>query len=648
MKRENMRSKVFTRRVLMLAGGKLVLAGLLGGRLYQLQVLESDRYATLAEENRISMRLLAPPRGRILDRHGEPLAFNRLNYRALLVAEQTADIGATLETFSQLVPLSEAERARIEREARRRRRFVPVLVREHLEWDDMAKIEVNAPDLPGIVIDVGPTRVYPHGEDVAHVVGYVGPPAESDLTGEDPLLELPGIRIGRAGYERTQDLALRGRAGSQQLEVNAVGRVIRELSRHEGTPGQDIQLTLDLGLQQAAIERLGDDSAAAVVLDARNGEVLALATTPSFDPNLFVTGLSADQWRAWSQNRRAPLRNKATAGLYSPGSTFKMLVGLAALEANVTTPNERISCPGHMELGDQRFHCWKRAGHGAVNLREAIKSSCDVYFYEIARRVGIDRIAAISRRFGLGVDPEIELPGARSGLIPTRDWKQRVHRVPWQVGETLVHGIGQGFTLTSPLQLAVMTARLATGRAVKPHLTRTVGGVLRQGHRAEDWPGLGIAERHLRAMREAMWAVVNEQGGTAYSSRFREDGATMAGKTGTTQVRRISMAERERGLRRQQDLPWEWRDHALFVCYAPTDRPVYACAVVVEHGGGGSAVAAPIARDILLEALERRPLEQPTHSPPDALVAMAGPLGSRANEESALPVPPIPPDSEPP
>lgn len=621
MRRETSARTRFVRRSLLLGGAQLGLLAVLGGRLYQLQVVEADRYVTLAEENRISLRLVAAPRGRLLDRNGTALAGNRENFRALLVAEQSPDIAATLATFSALVPLSEAERARIERDTRRNRRFVPVAVREFLSWDDMARIEVNAPDLPGILVDRGQTRLYPFGEELAHVLGYVAPPAEADLQADDdPMLSLPGIRIGRAGIERVHDRVLRGRAGAVQLEVNAVGRVIRELSRQEGTPGQDVTLTIDEPLQRFAMQRIAAESAAAVVMDARNGELLALASSPSFDPAVFNSGVSQAQWQAWMANRRKPLNNKVISGLYAPGSTFKMVVGMAALEAGVIGPNERVVCIGYVELGDTRFHCWKKEGHGGVDLRQALKVSCDCYFYEVARRVGIDRIAAMANRFGLGVDLGIELPGGRTGLVPTRAWRlAQSGGIPWQQGDTLVHGIGQGFTQVTPLQLATMTARLATGRQVKPHLTRAIGGTVQRGDRPEHWPAIGVSERNLRMVREAMAAVVNEQGGTAYASRLPER-QMMAGKTGTTQVRRISMADRERGVR-QESLPWEYRHHALFVCYAPVENPVYACAVLIEHGIGGAMTAAPAARDIMVEALARDPARRtpppgPAPAPP--------------------------------
>lgn len=618
MKREGRRTGVFTRRALLLGAAQMGTLGLLATKLYHVQVLDGAKYTTLAETNRISARLIAPPRGRLLDRNGLTVAGNRQNWRALLISEQTEDVGGTLDAFSRLVPLADHERARIERDVRRHRRFIPVTVREFLTWEEMARIEVNAPDLPGIMVDVGTTREYPQGQLLAHVVGYVAPPSESDM-GDDPMLALPGIRVGRAGLERHHDLPLRGRAGAVQLEVNAVGRVIRELTRQEGQPGQDITLTIDATLQRQVIERLGDESASAVVMDARNGEVLAMATNPSFDPSLFNSGVSQKQWEQWTSNRRAPLINKAAAGLYAPGSTFKMVVALAGLEARAVNRAEGINCPGYLDLGDTRFHCWKKGGHGVMDLHAGLKNSCDVFFYEVARRTGIDRIATMANRFGLGVKLDIELPNVRRGFVPTRAWRIGQGK-PWNIGDTIVHGIGQGFLQLTPLSLATMTARLATGRDVHPHLTHAIGGVTGRGARAGDWPLLGIPERDLDAVREGMFAVVNEQGGTAPAAKLDPSAfpsVQLAGKTGSSQVRRVSREARERGFK-SETLPWEMRPHALFVAFAPYDAPRYALSVVVEHGNAGAAAAAPIARGIMEDVLGRDPQLRPA-APPQRL-----------------------------
>jgi len=609
MLRDAERQKLFNRRMALLAGGKLAFLSALVGRMYYLQVLESERYRTLADENRINLRLLPPPRGRIVDRYGEPLAVNERNFRVLVTPEQAGDLEATLDTIGKIVPIGEDARRRILREARRRRSFVPLTVRENLEWEDVARIEVNAPDLPGVMIDVGQARRYLYPGETAHVLGYVAAVSERELTG-DPLLELPGFRIGKSGIEKVHDLALRGTGGSSQVEVNAFGRVIRELARKEGQPGGEVRLTVDLELQRFIANRLGEESASVVVLDAHSGEVLALVSTPAYDSNAFNRGLSGEEWRRLSRDPYTPLVNKAIAGQYPPGSVFKIAVALAALERGVITPAQRIFCPGYYTLGDARFHCWRKHGHGWVDLHTGISRSCDVYFYELARRLGVDRISQMANRLGLGGVHDLDLPGERAGLMPTRKWKLDATGVPWQGGETLIFGIGQGYILTTPLQLAVMTARLVNGGfAVIPRLTREVrvgfSEAVERREPAEPFKSLGLNPLHVEWVRAATDAVVNEPGGTAYTARIAKRGFEMGGKTGTSQVRRISKAERDQGLRKNHEIPWRERDHALFVGYAPVAAPRYVVSVVVEHGGGGGAVAAPIARDILLMTQER-------------------------------------------
>ena len=606
MYKDSSRFKSFSRRVAFLGGGKVLLLSLLAGRMYQLQVIESDKYKTLADENRINLRLLPPPRGTIVDRYGRALAVNQENYRVTLVAEQVNDINTMLDTLSGIISLEDYERHRILREVRRRRGFVPVTVRENLDWRDVSRIEVNAPDLPGLSIEVGQSRQYPFAEDFAHVLGYVSAVSEKEVTG-DPLLELPGFKVGKNGVERVFDLNLRGKAGNTQVEVNAVGRVIRELSRQEGQPGVDLRLTIDRDLQKLAADRLKEEkSASAVILDIHNGDVLALSSVPGFDPNEFVTGLSSKTWRRLINDPYAPLTNKAISGLYAPGSTFKMVVALAALEARIVAPDHRVFCRGHTQLGNARFHCWKRHGHGWQDMYDAHQNSCDVYFYDIAKRIGIDRIAAMATRFGLGTKTGIELPSEKGGVIPTRAWKKALIGTAWQQGETLISGIGQGFILTTPLQLAVMTARIANGgKAVLPRLIRAAEV---DGKEEEPvFKDLGISKRSLDVVREGMNRVTNVQQGTAYRARISEEGMEMSGKTGTAQVRRISKAERDTQVLKNHERPWRERDHALFVGYAPSDNPRYAVSVIVEHGGGGSKVAAPMARDLLLATQKRDP-----------------------------------------
>ncbi len=620
------RQRMFSRRAAIMTGGKFALLSALIGRMYYLQVIEADRFKMLADENRINLRLLAPSRGLIIDRFGVPLAINQQNYQVLVKAENTPDIGESLDRLARLIPISPEERARILDEVKRKRKFVPILVREFLEWNDVARIEVNAPDLPGVLIEVGDRRFYPEGEVASHILGYVGSPAAKHQTG-DPLLELPGFRIGRSGVERTFDLALRGRAGSSQLEVNALGRVIRELGRRDGQTGQTVVLTIDSVLQRSAMTALGELTGSVVVLDANTGATMVQASTPSFDPNNFTDGLSETEWRTLADDERAPLRNKAIAGEYAPGSTFKMMVALAALKAGVITPSTSFFCSGSLTLGDGKFHCWKRQGHGHTDMGKGLAQSCDVYFYEVSRRVGIDRIAEMATRFGLGQSLDLDLPGSRPGLIPTRAWKSAVIGQRWSMGETLVSAIGQGFVLTTPLQLATMAARIANGgKAITPYIARDVMVEDSLGGRAEAaLPDIGVDQDHLELMRKAMIRVSNTRRGTAYRARIMVPGLSIAGKTGTSQVRRITRAERASGILKNSQLPWKRRDHALFVGFAPIEAPRYAVAVVVEHGGGGSTVAAPIARDIMIETLKRDPASQA----PGADVAGARPAGKK-------------------
>ena len=602
IERDTDRSRSFGRRTALIGGIKLGMLSALVGRMYQLQVVEGERFKTLAEDNRINMRLLAPSRGQIVDRFGVPLAVNEQNFRVLMVPEGIKDVPATLKQLSTMFTLGEADFRRVLREIERRRAFVPVMVRENLTWDEVSIVEVNAPDLPGISIEVGELRVYPHADILAHIIGYVGAVSESELTG-DPVLALPGFRIGKSGIEKQHDLALRGKAGVSNIEVNAVGRVIRELSREEGKQGRQVALTLDLDLQRFAHERLSaEKSAAAVIMDVHTGSVYALASTPSFDPNVFSKGIPADLWDELLNEPTSPLSNKAIAGQYPPGSTYKMVTGLAALESGAIGLNHRVNCPGYTRLGNFTFHCWKKGGHGTVGLVEALAQSCDCFFYDVGKRAGIDRIAQTAKKMGIGAKLGFDIPGERPGLAPTQDWKRARLGEVWHQGETLVNSIGQGYTLATPLQLAVMTARLVNGGfAVAPHITKDISGAERE---RTQWPSLGIPKQFLDAMLTGMKAVTAH--GTAARSQIAQAGFEMGGKTGTSQVRRISASDRERGVK-QESLPWRYRHHALFVGYAPLVSPRYACSVIVEHGIGGSLAAAPIARDLLWETQKRDP-----------------------------------------
>ncbi|MGF1627135.1 MAG: penicillin-binding protein 2 [Alphaproteobacteria bacterium] len=599
-RRDEERLRGFTRRALVLGGTQVGLFGLLGARMYDLQVLQADTYALLAEDNRVNMRLIPPPRGEIFDRIGEPVAINELNYRVQIVPEQAGEVADLLHRLAAIVPLTPDQIERILDDVGRRRSFLPVVVAENLNWTQVASIELNAPDLPGVSIDFGYRRIYPAGLALGHLTGYVAPPREEDLNG-DPLLELPDFRMGRNGLERRYDEDLRGRAGVSQVEVNALGRVIRELSREEGQPGRDLRLTVDTVLQANTAALFGEESGSAIVMDVHSGDVLAMVSTPGYDPNAFIGGISTTAWNDLVNNPRAPLRDKSIAGTYSPGSTFKMVVALAALDAGIIDSQTEVYCPGFLDYGPNRFHCWKRFGHGKMDLTRAIEQSCDVYFYQTAVELGIDRLSAYAHRYGLGEITGIDLVGERAGLIPTKGWKESTLGNPWMPGDTINAGIGQGYVNCTPLQLAVMTARLVNGGfAVTPRLTRP-----REGEPVVVAPRMDVPDIWLEWLRQAMSMVVNSPTGTAYANRIEDERFAMGGKSGTSQVRRISTAERATGVLSNEERPWQHRDHALFVAFAPVHAPRFVCSVVVEHGGGGSSKAAPIARAALIDVQRR-------------------------------------------
>jgi penicillin-binding protein 2 len=621
------RYKAFTRRAALLGGMQGLLMSVLAGRLYYLQVIRADDYRTMADDNRISMRLLPPKRGRILDRQAVELANNQQNFRILFVPEHAKEgIAETLDALSRLVEIDEYDRRRIEREIRRNRKFMPVTVLENLAWEEFSRVNVHLPDLPGIQPDVGESRSYPLGGAFAHLVGYVGVVSEKELTGE-PLLELPGFRIGKSGVERARESVLRGTAGNSQIEVNALGRVIKQLNRVDGDPGEDVVLTIDAELQMMVMDRLGEESGSVVVMDVHTGDVISMVSTPGFDPNSFNLGIDHNEWKELLADPRKPLINKPLRGQYPPGSTFKMIVALAALEAGVITEDFQTFCTGKVKLGNHTFHCWKKHGHGLQDLVSAIEHSCDVYFYEIARKTGINRIAAMAERFGLGEPTGIGVGGERSGLVPTKEWKLATIGEPWQGGETLNVGIGQGHLLTTPLQLAMMTAQLANGgKRVRPRLMYSPVAEEPANAKSGDKPAakneenksLGLSEHALSLVLEGMKRVTNSPTGTAFKARIKESTMAMAGKSGTAQVRRISKYERDTRVLKNKERLWKERDHALFVAYAPVETPRYAIAVVVEHGGGGSSVAAPIARDVLTATQNR----DPARTPPTGTVAV--------------------------
>jgi penicillin-binding protein 2 len=599
-KKDKSRYATFSRRSLAVGGGMALVFAVLGGRLYQLQIRDGDEYMTEAEDNRINERLLSPPRGRIFDRFGVELANNRRNYRVLLVAEQATDgVPEALDTIGKVIQLTDVQKKRVMTELAQNKKFVPVPVVENLTWEEFSRINLHLPYLPGVQPDVSETRDYPYGPEMVHVLGYVASVSEQELAhDDDPLMSLPGMRIGKRG---------------SRVEVNAYGRVIRELGKDPGVPGQDVWLSLDGELQRFADQRLSGESAACVVMDAANGDILALSSTPGFDPNWFNVGVTGPQWRELATSDYKPLLNKAIAGTYPPGSTFKTAMALAAVDNGMD--DLVVDCTGSIRLGDHTFYCdaWRIGGHGHVNLTRGIQVSCDICFYEVARRLGIDKMAEAAHALGLGSPTGIELPGELGGLIPTRAWKMARFGVPWQQGETLVNGIGQGYVLATPIQLCTLAARLATGKAVSPRLTHQVGAALQSHPLAASLP---FSDKAFAMVRQGMGMAVNVPGGTAYGSRILQPGFEMAGKTGTAQVRRITREERQSGLTPQSQLPWAQREHALFIAFAPLDNPRYAVSIVLEHGGNAhTEPQVQFARDILTFAQKRDTLGRPTAYP---------------------------------
>jgi penicillin-binding protein 2 len=619
----NERQGVFHRRMFLFGGIAGVGLVALGGRLAHLQLVETSRYEKLSASNQFNFRLVPPPRGIVTDRNGTVLATNRPNFRLLVAREDDTKPYETVKTLAEFVPLDDSRQKRLVREITQAPKRSPVSVMEDMTWEQFAAINVRAPELPGVTADMGEVRVYPHGGAFAHVIGYVAKVNKEDLTptgpNAEPILLHPGFRIGRQGVEKSFDLDLRGRPGAQKVEVDARGREVRAASGGDiaAIPGKEIQLTLDADIQTRAMEVFGEESGAAVMMDCRNGDILCLFSAPSFDANRFVRGLTGPEYRALAGYERKPLFNKALTATYPPGSTFKTMVAMAALE-NGVDPERTYTCNGVWYFG-RAFHCDKH--HGTLNMHSAIATSCDIFFYQTALALGPDKIAATARKFGLGQIFDIGIPGQKPGLVPDTAYKRRTFKNDpvWHPGETPSMGIGQGYTNLNPLQLCVMVSRLANGvKALHPRLVRSVGGVLQpSGAEAEN---LAVDPQHIAFVRNAMAAVTGAgdkiAGATAAAvANLGLGPVKMAGKTGTAQAHTYKEGERT-----SKNLAWERKDHAWFVAFAPYDDPRYAISVLVEHGGFGSAAAAPKAREIMRVALLKDPeirarIEQPTPMP---------------------------------
>ena len=595
MKLENARrftsvhqSLTFSRRMAIAAGAQTAVGALLIGRLGWLAVAENQHYKLLAESNRVQLIIVPPRRGWIIDRNGRPIAINRSDFRVDLIPDQLERPEETLRTLAQLLDLSPDDMDRVLRDLKRARGYQPVEVAENVPFDNYAAVTVRLPELPGVNPMRGFSRFYPDGPAVGHLVGYVGTASAEDYEREkNPLLITPGFKIGKEGLEKTLEQRLRGTPGGQRVELTARGKLVRELEPKPDRSGHTVQLTIDAPLQQYAARRMGDQSGSIVVIDCRTGGILAFVSMPAYDPNSFSDGIGRTEWKMLSEDDHLPLLNKVTQGLYPPGSTVKPMNSLALLEIGVK-PEDSVFCSGGLRVGNRVFHCWKRGGHGHVDMKRAIAQSCDVYFYEMSRRHGYDRWAEMARRVGLGEKYDLPVASQRYGTVPDSQWKLRKYKDKWTVADSVNASIGQGYVLVNPLQMAVMAARLGSGKALQPRLLASQPIVD---------PDLGVSAEHLAIVHDGMNAVVNG-GGTAGSARMQVPNVLLAGKTGTAQVRVITAGERASGVLGDYALPFRLRDHSLFQGFAPFDKPLYAVGCILEHSGH-IVTAAPIASDVL-------------------------------------------------
>ena len=628
------------RRNFMLIGGQTMLGLLLAGRLYQLQIAQNEGWARLSDSNQFNMRSVTPARGRIFDEKNRLLAGNTETYSLSITPQHAGNLKVAMRRIAQLVDLKDSEIEEIIKTAKSQAKFMPVTIKDELTQRDLSRLAIRSPLMNGVSFSKRYRRIYPQAHLTGHITGYVSPVTARELENEPRWGRLPNIRIGKVGVEYALEQELRGAPGLDRIEINSRGKAVRIINDKIPQPGKDARLTLNMEIQAYAYNRLrrgnsdvvkntndiqtalqgndelrqhfavGDDlvlrdakerfvpgeSGAAIVMDVRNGDVISMVSAPSYDPNQFSEKLLTRDWKRLSSHPRTPLLNRAISGLYAPGSTFKMVVAAAALEAGVISSKTRYKCEGSMEFGNRKFHCWFDDGHQSLNVMQALERSCDIYFYEIALKTGINRIHDMAKRLGLGAPSGLDLPFEKLGIMPNRDWKMENRGTVWTPGETIVAGIGQGFVLTTPMQLAVMTARLADGkRAITPRLFATNDDPV-------EFEPLNVAPSVMKVIKKGMEDVLEGRLGTA--RRYDLDQHGLAGKTGTVQVKRITKEQREAGIIDNIDRPWKERDHALFVAYAPRKNPRYAAVVVVEHGGSGSSMAAPIARDILAQTIK--------------------------------------------
>ena len=572
----------FDRRAVLIGGLQGTIGVLLAARLGFIAVGENEHYRVMAESNRVNLSLVPPRRGWILDRTGAPLAANRADFRVDLIPDKMTDHDQTVDKLGQILSLTAVEIQDIKDRLEDAHGSRPVEAAAHLDWDKFAAVSVRQPDLPGVVPQRGFSRFYPTGPCVGHLVGYVGAANAKDYEKEhNPLLITPGFKIGKDGLEKRFDTELRGVPGARRSEVTASGRVVRDLESRDDVPGDPIHLTIHGGLQDYASRRIGLESGAVTVLDTHTGDILAMCSMPSFDPNSFSDGIGRVEWKMLSEDDHVPLRNKVLHGLYPPGSTVKPTVALAFLEAGLD-PGESVNCNGGLQVGNRVFHCWQHHGHGKVDMMKGIYQSCDVYFYHFAQRMGMDVIAGMMHRMGWGREYDLPLGNQSFGTVPDPAWKMRKYNKEWAIYDTVNATIGQGYMQVNPLQQAVVASRIASGKSLTPRL-------MANSSQPEFQP-LGVKQEHLDLIRTGMWEMVNGRG-TGARARLDLPNVQIAGKSGTAQVVGLNFGNGKGGA-------WKHRDHGHFICFGPVDNPRYACQVLVEHGGGSGA-AMPIAKDVM-------------------------------------------------
>ena len=579
---------LFNRRTFILFLLKLSLFSAVGWRLYNIQILDASKYKTLSKKNQIDLEIIFPIRGNIFDRNKVLIAKNEKVYDLYLIPENTKSINNTLNALSEFIDIDFTKRRKVIELSKKIKKFEKIKIFENISWLTLEKIETNKYSLEGIFISEDYLRVYPYNEIFSHILGYISKPNQKELT--LPFIsKMPNLDIGKQGLEKSFNPILIGKAGQREIEVNSSGRIIREISKINSIKGEEVILSIDSRIQEYAINLLKPYRAGSInVINIKNGEVLCMASTPTYNPNMIIQKPNRLYWENILANSLSPLTNRSTQGLYSPGSTFKMIVAIAALKNGIINTNTTHLCKGKIEFGDRLYHCWKTNGHGKMNVTDAIKQSCDVFFYEISKKLGIDKIAEVAKDFGLGRTFDISMPNQKKGIIPSKKWKKDKLGESWYAGETLISGIGQGFVLTNPFQLAVMTSIIASnGKMIEPTILKSNEASFKTNEKYSS---------EIKIIKQAMFKVVNENKGTAYKSRLED--LKFAGKTGTSQVRRISLSERESEDFREKEQEWKNRDHALFVGYIPYDNPKYAISVIIEHGGSGASTAAPIAKQV--------------------------------------------------